>query len=160
MKSSILCRCLAAGLVLAGGSGMQADDFDRFCVVAGGDTYEWPVGELRKITFTFDGKMNVESNVGKQIFDCFTLDKLYFSAQGSGIAAPDCSGERIRLLAPATVVFPQTPVGGRACIYRPDGTLVRVVDVPSSGGQVSLDGLSGGIYVIRYVGQTLKFIRP
>ena len=76
MKSSILCRCLAAGLVLACGSGMQADDFDRFCVVAGGDTYEWPVGELRKITFTFDGKMNVESNVGKQIFDCFTLDKL------------------------------------------------------------------------------------
>lgn len=160
MNVSFLFRYLLVGWAMVCTTGMRADDFNWFRVVSGGDTYEWPVGELRKVTFTIDGKMNVEGSGGTQVFDRLTLDKLYFAAQSTGIIAPDFSEDRIRLVSPMTIVFPKTSAGGRACICQSDGTLVQVVDVSPSGRQVSLEGLSRGVYVIRYAGQTLKFIRP
>lgn len=154
-------RCCLFILWAAGAfSGLHAAGDDWLRLVSEGGTTEWAVRDLRKITFTFDGMMLVKSKDGVQSFTCKSLDKLYFWAQSTGVTTASGADGSMAMHGPSTVSFPQTPAGGRAFLYRPDGTLVRVLDVAAAGGPYRIDGLSRGIYMIHFSGQTLKFVQP
>lgn len=156
-KTNLLCRTFWAMILGGCSTGLQADDYGWFRLVSDGETVEWPVAALRKITFSFDGNMHVETGSGVRSFSCAALEKMYFAGQSTGMVSQVTYG-RIQQVAPYAVAFPPTAAGGQVEVFRADGIRVRSFRIGPAGGTFVLEGLSRGIYVIRFAGQTLKFI--
>ncbi len=118
---------------------IQAQDKSLFITFNNGSKAEFAMADNPAITMK-DGTMTVEAGATTLSYELWRVKQFTFGAS-TGIR--NVSGLRIK--------------SGRIAAYTLDG---KAVNIPTIGGEVNLDGLASGLYIININGNTLKYMTP
>ncbi len=117
----------------------QAQDKSLFITFIDGSKAEFAMADNPAVSWA-DGTMKVEAGTITLSYELWRVKQFTFGAS-TGIRT--VSGLRAK--------------DGRITVYTLDG---KAVHVPTIGGEVNLDGLASGLYIININGNTLKYLKP
>ena len=118
---------------------VQAQGKSLFITFNDGSKAEFAMADNPAITMT-DGTMTVVAGTTTLSYELWRVKQFTF---GASTAVHEVKGLRVK--------------SNHVSIYTLDG---KAVNVPTIGGEVYLDGLTSGLYIININGNTLKYMKP
>lgn len=148
-------KALVMAALLAAGTTASADDYAYLTVNQESGETSFAISSISKITFDASNMIVALSDGTTQELPLAGLSKMFFTATPTGIASATQAQSQIRLV--DGVLHVSAPRGSVITLYNMEGKTMRTVTSQGDDTEVSVNGLTKGVYIVK-VGTEAKKI--
>lgn len=143
-------------MLLTASTTVMADDYAYLNVTqTDGGENSFTVSKISKITFSPTNMIITLSDGTTSELPLASLNKMFFTDESTGIASLTTSGSQISLNDGTLHV--NAPRGSVVSLYNMEGKMLRTVTAQGEDTQISVSGLTKGVYIVK-VGNNAKKI--
>jgi len=153
-------RNILAAMLLMMGSSAFADDYAYLSIVQEGGQDNISISTIKNITFDSTNMLINLTNGTQQQLPLSGLSKMFFSGDGggTGIKAIGNGQSSASFLLKDGVLRVGGAEGSQISVYDANGRLVRSLTAREAETEVSLSGLTKGVYIVKVGTETKKML--
>lgn len=135
----------------------MADDYAYLNVTqTDGGENSFTVSKISKITFSSTNMIVTLTDGTTSELPLASLNKMFFTDESTGIASLTTNGSQISLSDGTLHV--NAPKGSVVSLYNMEGKMLRTVTAQGEDTQISVSGLTKGVYIIKVGNQSKKIM--
>lgn len=149
-------KALVMAALLAAGTTAQADDYAYLTVNQESGETSFAISTISKITFDTSNMIVSLSDGTTQELPLAGLSKMFFTATPTGIASATQAQSQIRLV--DGVLHVSAPRGAVITLYNIEGKAMRTVTSQGDDTEISVNGLTKGVYIVKVGTESKKIM--
>ena len=149
-------KTLIMAAMMAVGTTAMADDYAYLTVNQESGETSFAISNISKITFDATNMIVALSDGTTQELPLAGLNKMFFTAESTGIATATNKQSQIRLIDGTLHV--SAPRGAVVTLYNIEGKTVRTVTSQGDDTQLNVNGLTKGVYIVKVGTETKKIM--